>query len=172
MSSPAAPIRDHLLLAVRQFVDRARVIPGVRRIALIGSLATAKPDPKDADVLVWFDDDADLAPLADAGRKLKGTTQQRNHGADVFIASAADGRYVGRTCRYRDCQPGIRMSCRTPTCGRREYLCDDLQNLTLGANVLASPPVDLWPSPTCHTRVPADVEALVDAFRTEAARLG
>ena len=44
--------RGHLLSAVLAFV---RATPGVRRIALIGSLTTNKPMPKDADVLVIID---------------------------------------------------------------------------------------------------------------------
>ena len=77
-------IRDNLLSEVRHFVERARVCPGVRRIALIGSLATNKENPKDADMLITVDDDADLAMLATAGRKLKGRAQSRNKGADIF----------------------------------------------------------------------------------------
>jgi hypothetical protein len=37
------------------FVRSARSTPGVLRIALLGSLATDKPMPKDADVLVTID---------------------------------------------------------------------------------------------------------------------
>jgi hypothetical protein len=47
--------RRHLLRAVLAFVREARSLPGVLRIALLGSLATDKPVPKDADVLVTID---------------------------------------------------------------------------------------------------------------------
>ena len=47
--------RRALLLAVRTFVRQAGSCEGVLRIALIGSLATDKPVPKDADVLVTID---------------------------------------------------------------------------------------------------------------------
>ena len=67
MATSQVTIRDELLAAVRRFVERACNCPGVRRIALIGSLATAKEDPKDADVLVTVDDDSDLTPLASLG---------------------------------------------------------------------------------------------------------
>ena len=50
------------------------------RIAVIGSLTTEKPSPKDADVLVTLRDDADVELLAQLGRKLKGTAQTRNLG--------------------------------------------------------------------------------------------
>ena len=43
-------------------------LPGVLRIALVGSLTTPKPLPKDADVLVTIEDGLDLAPLAAKGR--------------------------------------------------------------------------------------------------------
>jgi predicted nucleotidyltransferase len=49
---------------VLTFVRSARSTPGVLRIALLGSLATDKPVPKDADVLVSIDADVDLDPLA------------------------------------------------------------------------------------------------------------
>lgn len=53
--------------------------------------------PKDADLLVTVRDDANLVPLAAAGRKLKGHAQQQNCGADVFLCSA-DEVYLGRIC--------------------------------------------------------------------------
>ena len=89
----AGSIRRHLLVDVRRFVERARTIRGVRRIALIGSLTTGKRDPKHADVLIWIDDRADLAPLAAAGRQLKGRAQSHNSGADVFLADS-NGKYL------------------------------------------------------------------------------
>jgi predicted nucleotidyltransferase len=64
------PIRAFLLAEVRRFVERACTCLGVRRIALVGSLTTDKENPKDADVLITVDDDADLTPLATLGRKL------------------------------------------------------------------------------------------------------
>src|SRR3990172_10657972 len=107
-------IRAFLLSEVLHFVERARACPGVQRIALVGSLARDKDDPKDADVLVTVDDDADLTPLATAGRRLKGRAQSRNKGADmgadIFLANPS-GKYIGRTCHWRECYPGIRASC-------------------------------------------------------------
>ena len=72
----ARAIRPHLLAGALRFVQATRQIDGVLRIALIGSLTTTKPSPKDADLLVTVRDDADLAPLAAAGRKLKGHAQR------------------------------------------------------------------------------------------------
>jgi hypothetical protein len=113
---------------VLTFVGSARSTPGVLRIALPGCLATDKPLPKDADVLVTIDAAIDLHPLARLGRRLKGTAQTINLGADIFLADAA-GRYMGRICHYRECRP--RMACRALSCGLRQHLNDDLQIVTL-----------------------------------------
>jgi len=56
------PIRTHLLAGVLAFTRAACSIPGMTRIALIGSLATEKANPKDADMLVT---------IADADRRSK-----------------------------------------------------------------------------------------------------
>jgi len=61
--TPSVPDpRRVLLIAVREFVQAASAFPGVRRIALVGSLTTDKPVPKDADVLVTVDGGMDWAP--------------------------------------------------------------------------------------------------------------
>jgi hypothetical protein len=64
--------RSQLFSAVLAFVRAARSSPGILRIALLGSLATDKPVPKDADVLVTIDAHMDLSSLARRGRRLKG----------------------------------------------------------------------------------------------------
>jgi hypothetical protein len=149
--------RNHLLSEVRHFVERARVCPGVRRIALIGSLATNKENPKDADMLITVDDDADLAMLATAGRKLKGRAQSRNKGADIFLADPS-GNYIGRICHWRECYPGIRASCDARHCGRRAYLHDDLDDVMLNASLIKAPPLELWPKIVRRIELPRDVE--------------
>jgi len=153
-------IRAVLLAEVRQFVERARFFPGVRRIALIGSLATDKEDPKDADVLVTVNDDADLTPLATAGRRLKGHAQSRNKGADIFLADPS-GNYIGRICHWRECRPGIRASCDARHCGRRAFLHDDLDDVTLDASLIKTPPLELWPKIVRRVELPGDVETLL-----------
>jgi predicted nucleotidyltransferase len=60
-------MNHHVAIAIRP-----HRIAGVLCIALLGSLATTKPRPKDADLLVTVRDAADLVLLAAAGRKLKG----------------------------------------------------------------------------------------------------
>ena len=141
-SPSVAEPRPVLLAAVRDFVREAAGCAGVLRVSLIGSLTTNKAVPKDADVLVAIDGGMDLTGLARAGRRLKGRTQRINLGGDIFLADAA-ARYLGRICGYRECHP--RALCRARHCGLRDHLNDDLDVVTLSAELIAAPPVDLWP---------------------------
>jgi hypothetical protein len=150
--------RRHLLLAVRSFVRSARDCPGVLRIVLLGSLTTTKLIPKDVDVLVTIDGAAELVELARAGRRLQGVAQTVNLGADIFLANE-DGCYIGRICHYRKCFP--RVACIAQNCGRREHLNDDLQVVSLSKELIAAPPVTLWPNVVRRVIVPPDVEALL-----------
>jgi predicted nucleotidyltransferase len=159
--------RPHLLRAVLTFVRSARSTPGVLRIALLGSLATDKPVPKDADVLVSIDAHVDLDPLARLGRRLQGTAQTINLGADIFLADTA-GSYLGRICHYRECRP--RVACRALGCGRRQHLNDDLQIVTLSPTLVSAPPIDLWPRIVARCAVPTDTHALLVAKLDDAAR--
>ena len=70
----------------------------------MGSIMTANPIPKDVDILVTIDAEMELSKLARAGRRLKGTAQAINLGADIFLADASN-RYLGRICHYRECHP-------------------------------------------------------------------
>ena len=152
--------RPHLLNAVLAFVRAARSTPGVLRIALLGSLATDKPVPKDADLLVTIDAAMDLASLARLGRRLQGTAQTINLGADIFLADAA-GRYIGRICHYRECRS--RVACRALSCGLRQHLNDDPQIVTLSPTLVGAPPIELWPRIAARCAVPADTRALLVA---------
>src|SRR5258708_7153801 len=134
-SIPVPQIRARLLGDGLKFVRTARHLPGVVRIALIGSLASPKEAPKDIDVLVTVTDECDLAALAMAGRRLKGQSQSYNCGADIFLANA-DQRYIGRICHWKECRPGIRASCDACHCGRRMYLHDDLDDVKLDESVV------------------------------------
>lgn len=133
-------------------------MPGVLRIALVGSLATSKPIPKDADVLVTIEATMELAPLARVGRRLKGQTQTINLGADIFLADEAN-QYLGRICHYRECHD--RAACHALHCGVREHLNDDLQVVTLSPTLIRIPPIELWPRIVTRNVVPADTEALL-----------
>jgi len=161
--------REALLRELARFVRAAIRVRGVMRIAVVGSLTTAKIDPKDADVLVTIAEDADVRALAALGRKLKGVTQSRNKGADIFLASS-DGRYLGRTCGYRECHP--RVACRGQQCGRGLHICNDLHDVDLDARLVAEPPVELWPQIVLRVEVPTDMRQLLieDPHRYRAAQ--
>lgn len=153
---PALPdLRKIMFAEVRRFVRFARDIQGVKRIALIGSLTTDKEFPKDIDLLVTVSDDCDLAPLARLGRQLSGHMNSHRAGADVFLASEG-GNYLGRTCPWRDCGPSYRTRCDAMHCGVRPYLHDDLNTIRLQEEVIAQPPVLLWPNVAAE-KVPRDV---------------
>lgn len=154
-SPSVAEPRRPLLLAVLAFVLAARACPGVQRISLLGSILTAKAIPKDVDVLVTIDVAMDLTRLARSGRRLMGQAQTINLGADIFLADTT-GRYVGRICHYRECHP--RVLCHAQHCGQRDHLNDDLHIVTLSQELIASPPVELWPKVIRRLSVPADVE--------------
>jgi len=154
------PLRTFLLIGVLRFTHAVLKLRGVSRVSLVGSLATPKVTPKDADVLVTIASDCELDRLAKAGRALKGHAQTRNSGADIFLASP-DGRYIGRTCGWRECRPGIRVACRALHCGEVQFLNDDLQVVSLAPPLIAAPPIDLWPQVVRRVAVPADVEQLL-----------
>jgi len=155
-SPSVAEPRRPLLLGAYSFVRAARLCPGVLRIALLGSLATAKAVPKDVDLLVTVERAVDLAQLARAGRRLQGLAQTINLGADIFLADTA-GRYLGRICHYRE----PRVACHAQHCGLRTHLNDDLHRVTLSKDLLASPPIELWPKVIRRLAVPEDLEQLL-----------
>jgi hypothetical protein len=166
LAASVPSIRSFLLAEVLRFVGHARTCSGVTRIALVGSLARDKRDPKDADVLVTVDDNADLASLAAAGRRLKGRAQGQNKGADVFLADPS-GNYIGRICHWRECRPGLRVACDARNCGRRPFLHDDLDAVTLDPGLISAPPVELWPTIVRRAALPRDVEVqLVEPIAT------
>jgi hypothetical protein len=152
--------RAELLVAAVSFVRAVRAIPGVRQISLVGSIVTPRANPKDIDFLIQITDDADVRVLARHGRRLQGRAQQCNRGADIFLADER-GQYLGRTCQWKDCRPGVRMACDARHCGRRPHLHDDLDAVVLAATVVAEPPVTLWPELIRRVALPADVEAMI-----------
>ena len=160
MSLPETTMREKMLSGVLVFVRSAICLEGVRRIALLGSIVTGKPEPKDVDLLVTVTDEADLAPLAKCTRQLQGRVKGLNRGTDVFLADES-GLYLGRICKWRQCGPGIRASCYALHCGRRHYLYDDLGTVKLDAALVAAPPVQLWPTVIRRCPLPEDVELLL-----------
>ena len=127
-------IRSKLLPEILIFVQKVKQLSGITRIALIGSLTTNKPNPKDVDLLVNITDETDLAPLAKLSRRLNGHVQNFNRNADVFLADT-NNNYLGRICHWKNCGPGIRASCDALNCGLRHYLHDDLKTVTLNKNL-------------------------------------
>jgi hypothetical protein len=155
---PVTPTtRERLLAEVLAFVRAASRLAGVIRVALIGSPTTEEPDPKDADLLVTVTDDMDLTSLATLGRKLQGHAQSFARGGEVFLADP-QGHYLGRTCPWKRCGPGIRISCDALHCGRRPYLHDDLETVRLDEDLIMAPPIELWPEVMVRVPAPEDVE--------------
>ncbi len=152
--------RYSLIQLATVFVQEAVQIPGVKRVALVGSITTPKPDPKDVDLLVTVEDTADLTTLAVIGRRLKGKTGSLGSGADVFLANP-QGKYIGRICEWKDCRPGVRIRCDALHCGRRHYLHDDFKAVRLSSELVQSPPVILWPEPRWSEPVPPDLLSCV-----------
>jgi hypothetical protein len=154
--------RTELLVAGLKFTRAVGRIGGVVGVSLVGSICTEKPNPKDIDFLVTISVDVDFAALAKQGRRLKGRAQQVNRGADIFLARA--GKYIGRICHYRECWP--RRTCRALHCGRTQHLNDDLTTLRLPDELVALPPVTIWPSIVRRCELPADVEAFLAQIAT------
>ena len=145
--------RQHLLDGAAKFVDRAKQIRGVVRIALIGSLTTPKLQPNGVDLLVTIATKDIVPAVAAAARKLAGHAQTMNRGADVFLADTSDA-YLGRTCPWRECGPGIRTRCQAQHCGGHLY--DDLHIVKLPKQLIATPPLAIWPKAVVNDDVPAD----------------
>ncbi|MBN2285943.1 MAG: hypothetical protein JXI43_05805 [Tissierellales bacterium] len=152
--------RTKLLEELALFLFNTVTISGITRIALIGSLCTNKSNPKDIDVLINIEDSADLSPLAKQIRGLNGRVQTFNHNAEVFLANT-QGKYLGRICHWKDCRPGIRLSCDALNCGARKYLHDDLKTITLTKELVLYPPLELWPNIIARTSIPVDVEKII-----------
>lgn len=95
--------------------------------------------------------------LATLGRKLNGHVQSFGRGGEVFLANP-QGDYLGRTCPWKQCGPGIRASCDARHCGRRPYLHDDWDAIQLAPALIAAPPVGLWPQAVARVPVPDDLE--------------
>jgi len=160
-TKPLPDLRKIMFAEVLKFVGIARELNGLHRIALIRSLATDKEFPKDIDLLVTIADECDLAGLARLGRKLAGRMAAHSAGADIFLASP-DGKYLGRTCSWKNCGPGIRASCDALSCGVRLYLHDDLGSIQLSSKLIQLPPVQLWPEPKTASECPTDlIEQLI-----------
>ena len=164
-TTPGHGHRLDLLAATARFVRAVVDVPGVQSISLLGSIVTDRPDPKDIDLLLVIADDTDLSVVAGHARRLQGRAQQLNRGADIFLADER-GTYLGRTCHWKECRPGIRASCDALHCGRRPHLHDDLEDVRLDPRTVTAPPVTLWPHVVRRVVLPADVERAIDELDT------
>ena len=133
---------------------------------MLGSLITSKADPKDVDILITIDDEADLTALAMVTRKLKGAAQTKNKGADVFLANPA-GQYIGRICHWRNCGPGIRAACDAQNCGRRHFLHDDFEDVNLDSLLVKEPPLEIWPTVVYRQSVASDLLPFLARFEVK-----
>jgi predicted nucleotidyltransferase len=151
--------RQKLLAHLPWFVRSVAKVEGVRRISILGSITTEKQKPKDIDVLVIIEHSAELEPLARLGRKLKGRTGSEGGGAEIFLTDTF-GNYIGRSCSWKECRPGARMSCEALNCGRRQYLYDDLQKIKLSQETIAGA-LQLWPMVEKRVGLPEDLETVI-----------
>lgn len=152
-------MREKLLSHLPWFVSAVTRLSGIRRVSLLGSITTNKKDPKDIDFLIEVEEETDLKPLARLGRKLKGRAQQMNRGADIFLTNP-QGHYIGRTCHWKECRPGIRRSCDALNCGKRSFLHDDLATVTLSDETVQSA-LELWPTLERRSGLPDDLETIL-----------
>ncbi|MFH1766308.1 MAG: hypothetical protein ABIF09_19165 [Gemmatimonadota bacterium] len=155
---PGFDLREALLVEALLFIQGAGAIPGVIRLAMIGSLLTSKRRPKDCDLLASVTDEVEMARLAKLGRRLKGRTGAMGSGADVFLCDA-EHHYIGRICQWRECWP--RVLCRARNCGLRPGLNDDLDVVSLGLELTLTPPVELFPTVIARADVPEDVQRVL-----------
>jgi hypothetical protein len=153
MEQNSQDIRAFLIIEAFRFIDRVVTLPGVRRIALLGSIVTSKALPKDVDLLITIDE-GDLTALATAARRLKGIVQGKNKGADIFLANPA-GEYIGRVCHWSRCGPQFRSTCDAWNCGVRHYLHDDFGDIRLNPRLVKKPPLEIWPT-VIYRQAPAD----------------
>jgi len=163
-------VRAFLIAEAFRFIERIVDIPGVRRIAMLGSLLSPKANPKDVDLLITVNDEVDLTALAKSARRLKGIAQSRNKGADVFLANSA-GQYIGRICHWSRCGPQFRATCDARNCGVREYLHDDLDDINLDPIVVKKPPLEIWPSVVYRQSVAPDLLPFLARFEVNRSEL-
>jgi hypothetical protein len=100
---------------------------------------------------------------------MAGHAQSLGSGADVFLANPR-GQYLGRTCHWRECRPGIRARCDALHCGRRPYLHDDLQTVTLHKELVIAPPVELWPRIVARRPLPHNIKQVLSILSRDGSK--
>ena len=165
----ASAIREVLLAAGGAFVRRITLVPGVERVALVGSLTTERSNPKDIDFLLTVSTVVDMEVVATMGRKLKGGLQGHASGADVFLCDT-NHQYIGRTCAYRECHP--RVACEGADCRKGSWLNTDFHVLRMSTDLCKNPPVVIWPTQHLAVQVPNDVVQMLARLKLELSEQG
>ncbi|NTX00010.1 MAG: hypothetical protein HGB35_08825, partial [Geobacteraceae bacterium] len=147
----ARSIRQSLLAVGLEFARGAERVRGVERIALLGSILTEKPAPKDIDFLLTVAGDANLEEIATLGRKMKGKLQGMSLGTDIFLCSP-NAQYLGRTCSYRDCH--VRADCGGADCRPGSWRRTDFHVITLSKEIMESPSLVLRPITVPNASLP------------------
>ena len=78
-------LRPSLIQLAGAFVQEAVRIPGVKRVALVGSITTPKPNPKDVALLVTVEDTAELAAV---GQVILGVLSAVYQGVSAVVQAA------------------------------------------------------------------------------------
>ena len=149
--------RKNLIQLVYEFIISCRNIEDIKRVAIIGSILSENAKPKDVDLLLTIPDNLELTGLAKISRTLQGKSGSLGGGADVFLANL-NNEYIGRICIWKDCHFGARMSCDANNCGKRKYLHDDLNTITLKRELIDNPPLIIFPKIIRNVLIPTDIE--------------
>jgi hypothetical protein len=78
----------------------------------------------------------------------------------VFLADMQH-TYLGRICHWKDCRAGARQACDALNCGAIKYLHDHFKTVTLNRDLIAHPPLKLWPVIVIRTKIPADIQKMI-----------
>ena len=161
--------RESLLYALNWFLDEVKQFKEVRQVALIGSICTNKPNPKDIDLLISIKPKTDLKKLATLRRKTQGRIGQGLLGTDMFIVE--DGRYLGRLCRYREPWPRVVCCNDNLICDRtRNYLCNTSNNFSIDKSIINNPPITIYPKFSTTIEIPNDVGKVLHPYISQTAK--
>lgn len=137
--------QDQFRVAARYVADRLAAFGGVRKVAIIGSVAVPLKQEvprfreyrryrievlhecSDLDLAVWASDLSDLKllqkcriqALDDLAREQRITFA--HHQVEVFLMEPGTDRYLGRLCRFAQC-PKHKLECLVPGCGDTPFL--------------------------------------------------